>query len=342
LLNEIENLQGLKKYVESRGFKPNNGSEVEFSLNVLQWVTSQWSHDGMNEPPKNANALEILELVYNKKEKFRCVEYGIVLSELLQSYGFVTRKVALRSNDVAYGGFGQGHVAMEVWINDLGKWIFLDGQFGAYITLPGQSKPLNYYEIYSEKLAGKWENLEVHFVKPVEKPSDFKDYKDFLKNYFGSMVVTTTKQDNPSISLLMESKSLPLTFQGSPVNNIISTTDHKIMYPEMNRVSIMLKYKNEAPNLQQIIKKFNIKSDDDFKKNMGEMTVEPKFNVTLIKTDPSFEYFEYRTSDKSEWKKLNDSFTTWDAMEKVNRFEARSVNKLGRSGPVTFIELTFQ
>ncbi|MGZ3787396.1 MAG: hypothetical protein ACXVLQ_02670 [Bacteriovorax sp.] len=340
-LSEPDYLIKLKKYVEAHGFKPNEGTEVEFALNTLSWVTSQWDHDGMNEPPKNAGALEILELVYNKKEKFRCVEYGAVLSGVLQAYGFITRKVALRSNDVAYGGFGQGHVAMEIWINELGKWVFLDGQFGAYITLSDNSVPLNYFEIFSEKLAGKWEKLQVHFAKPPKESNASESYKDFLKNYFGNMAVTS-KKDAPVISLLMEAKSLPLTFQGSPVNNVISTTDSKIMYPEMNRVSIILNYQSEAPNFQKIIEKFNIKTDEDFKKNMGAFIVEPKFTATLLKTDPWFEHFEYRNANSGAWKKLKDSSVDWDATGKVNRIEARSVNKFGRPGPTTFIEVIYE
>lgn len=127
-------LKKLKSYIQNKGFKPNTKNETEFVLEALAWVSSQWAHDGLNQPPKHFNALDILKTVHTKNEKYRCVEYGLVLSEVLQAYGFVSRTVALRSNDVAYGGWGKGHVAMEVWINDLNKWIFLDPQFGTYLT----------------------------------------------------------------------------------------------------------------------------------------------------------------------------------------------------------------
>ncbi len=133
----------LKKYVEKKGFSLTGSKEFLAIEKALKWSSSQWEHDGMNQPPKGFRALDILKNVFDKKERYRCVEYGIVLSELLQAYGFVTRTIALRSNDVAYGGFGQGHVAMEVWSNDLSKWIFLDPQFSAYMTYKG--RPLNLY-----------------------------------------------------------------------------------------------------------------------------------------------------------------------------------------------------
>lgn len=340
--NEASYLQDLKKYIVAHGFKPNEKSEFEFALSGLAWVSSQWDHDGMNEPPKGARAIDILQLVHNKKEKFRCVEYGTVLTEVLQSYGFVTRKLALRSKDSAYGGFGQGHVAMEVWLNDLGKWIFLDGQFGTYLTLPGHREPLNYFEVFTEKSKGKWDDLEVHFVnaKDASKKAA-SDYKEFLKNYFGHIAVTS-KKDAPTISLKLESKDSPISFQGTAVDNIIFTADAKVMYPAMNRVAITLKYQGEAPNFPKLIQELNIKSDEDFKKNMGRFAAEPKFTASLFKSGPWFDHFEYRTSSGSAWKKLKGTTVDWDATAKKSRFEARAVNSFGRPGPITFIEIGYE
>lgn len=142
-------LRKLKSYIEHRGFKLKGSSEKEIVTNSMAWVTQQWKHNGDNEPPKNFKALDILKNVHKEKMQYRCVEYGLVLSEILQAYGFNTRQLALRANDVAYGGFGKGHVAMEVFLNDLDKWVFLDPQFGAYFTLG--DKMLNYHEIFVEK-----------------------------------------------------------------------------------------------------------------------------------------------------------------------------------------------
>jgi len=118
----------------------------------------------MNESPKSFNALEILKEVHNNKVRYRCVVYGLVLSKDLQSYGSVSRKLALWTNDVACGGFGQGHVAMKAWLNDMSKWIYLDPQFGAYLTSEKSNTPLNYYEIYKEKKAGRFNKLKVNIT----------------------------------------------------------------------------------------------------------------------------------------------------------------------------------
>jgi hypothetical protein len=238
-------LKKLRKYIEEKGFRPSEGSEEDFILSTLSWVSNQWEHDGMNEPPKHFHAIDILREVHNHKTRYRCVEYGLVLSEVLQAYGFVTRTLALRSKDVAYGGFGQGHVAMEVWLNDLGKWIFLDPQFGVYLTVSRSKVPLNYFEIYQEKKAGRFKDLRVNTSSGsknfITKAADKIKYKDFLKNYFGHMTVSD-KSKNEVASLLLESKSIPLTFQGTPLNNALFTDRAELFYPEMNRVALFLAY----------------------------------------------------------------------------------------------------
>jgi hypothetical protein len=173
------------------------------------------------------------------------------------------------------------------------------------------------------------------------EPKASKDYKEFLKNYFGHMAVTS-KKDAPTVSLLLESKAMPLTFQGGPLSNAIFTSDSKVMYPEMNRVAVVLKYRGEAPNFQKLVQKLKINSDDDLKKNMGAFAVEPKFTATLFEVGPWFDYFEYRNSKDGRWTKLNGKTVDWDAVKKLNVFEARAVNKFGRPGPITFLEVSYK
>jgi hypothetical protein len=158
---EKTQLKKLRSYVEIKGFRPSKGTESDFVVSALSWVSNQWEHDGFHSPPPTFQALDILKAVHQKRERFRCVEYGVVLAELLQAYGFITRTLFLRSNNVAYGGYGQGHVAMEVWLNDLQKWIFLDPQFGVSLTAGKSKVPLNFYEIYQEKKAGRFAKLQV-------------------------------------------------------------------------------------------------------------------------------------------------------------------------------------
>jgi hypothetical protein len=130
-------LAPLREYVRRRAdFLDAKDPDVIFL--ALGWVSTQWKHDGMNEPRTGESSLDILKDVHEKGARYRCVEYGQVLSDILKSLGYVTRRVSLRSPNVAYGGFGQGHVATEVWSNALRKWIFIDPQFSVYPSHEGK------------------------------------------------------------------------------------------------------------------------------------------------------------------------------------------------------------
>lgn len=68
---ETAELKKLKKYVEEKGVEPTKGTETEFVLSALSWVSRQWKHDGMNEPPKSFHALEILNEVHQNNTRYR-------------------------------------------------------------------------------------------------------------------------------------------------------------------------------------------------------------------------------------------------------------------------------
>lgn len=338
--NSIAYLKKLKSFIAKHGYQPDTSSETKYVTSSLAWVNAQWDHDGMNEPPKTFNALDILNSVYTKKEKYRCVEFGLVLSEVLESSGFVTRSLSLRANDVAYGGFGSGHVVSEVWLNELNKWIFLDGQFGVYITKAGDDMPLSYYEIFQQKAGGQWPQLQIHFVKAPENPQKaVSDYKAFLSRYFGH-ITTSQGTGKPRISLLLDAKEMPLTFQGLPLDGGLATKDASLFYPLMNRVSLNLEFRQTDENFQKLMEKLQIKNNDDYMKHMPEFAAEPKFTVRLHNTEPLFDHYEYRVG-AGDWKTLKKPEFPWDAMEELNHLEVRAVNKLGRPGPSTFMDIAY-
>lgn len=338
-------LKKLKDYVEEKGFRPSKGTEEEFVISALSWVSNQWEHDGMNEPPKTFQALDILKEVHTKKTRYRCVEYGLVLSEVLQSYGFVTRTLALRSKDVAYGGFGQGHVAMEVWLNDIGKWIFLDPQFGVFLTTETSKIPLNYFEIYQEKKAGRFKNLVVKTTSGsknfIMKMVDKVSYKSFLQNYFGHIAISD-KSKNETASFLLESKTIPLTFQGIPLNNSLFTNRSELFYPEMNRVALFLSYKDNNLNFMDMMKKLKIETDADYLKNMALFAAKPEFMVTIKSNSKMKQTYQYREGSAGAWQNVTGNSFDWIAKNKFNRIEVVSVNEFGRSGPLTFIEIKYE
>ncbi len=331
-------LLSLKKYAENNGLSIGKGGEFQTIKRILKWSGSQWEHNGMNAPPHGFNALDILKSALTKGERYRCVEYSIVTSELLQSHGFVARKVNLRSKDVAYGGFGQGHVATEVWSNLWNKWLFLDPQNGVFLTY--NNEVLNIYDIYKLKNQRKWNKIKINCVLKKINDKERKKYKRFLANYLGHMNVHGPEK-KLGLSLFLEAKTPTLTFQGMANNNpTIFTRNLWEVYPEMNRVTILLDFKKEGGG-QKINKDFKIKTNDDYLKNMPHFAPKPNFTVLLRNNMPNLSFYEYRTLKNSLWKKVKGDHFDWRAKSGENLLEVRAVNGFGRPGPVTFIKMFY-
>lgn len=100
----------------------------ETALAMLAWVTGRWRHSGANHVPgRDANL--VLDRV-QAGERFACREYTIVLTQGLNAIGIPARHLALLREGY-HAGMGTGHAVTEAWLDDLGRWVVLDGQNGA-------------------------------------------------------------------------------------------------------------------------------------------------------------------------------------------------------------------
>jgi len=149
-------------------------TDTEKAQNILNWVHTRWQHDGNNQPRKN-DAISILEEVKEGKN-FRCVEYGIVASACLNSVGLKARTLALKTKDVETRQYGAGHVLTEVYLNDLGKWALLDGQWDAMPVLNGV--PLNAVE-FQKAISENYPELEIRTNSGLPK----RMYTDWIYPY---------------------------------------------------------------------------------------------------------------------------------------------------------------
>jgi len=161
----------------------NASTDMEKAVNILSWVHRQWKHDGWNEPVKN-DALSILEEAKGGKN-FRCVEYGIVSTACLNAVGLKSRVLALKTKAVETTKSGAGHVAAEVFLNDLQKWVFIDGQFDAIPVLDGV--PLNAVE-FQKAVVENYDRLEIK--------SSISDKKEYIKWVYPYLYYFDAKFDN--------------------------------------------------------------------------------------------------------------------------------------------------
>lgn len=170
-----EYLRKLRNEYKLEEITKNAASDLEKVKIILNWVNNQWEHSGTNSPEKS-DALSILNEVKQGK-KFRCVEYGIVCAAALNSLGYKSRVIHLKTKDVETSLLGAGHVTTEVFVPQFKKWIFLDGQCNAIPSLKGI--PLNAVE-FQKAILTEYGNLEIVNINGPFTADDKKSHTEFV------------------------------------------------------------------------------------------------------------------------------------------------------------------
>ena len=161
---DSEYLKQLRSKYPVEGIVANLKTDKEKALAVLNWVNSQWRHNGNNVPEKS-DAISILDEAREGKN-FRCVEYGIVAKSVFHAVGMKARILGLKTKDVETRPSGAGHVVTEVFLNDLGKWALVDGQWNAMPVL--NNTPLNAVE-FQKAIKENYKDLEILSLSDVSK-----------------------------------------------------------------------------------------------------------------------------------------------------------------------------
>lgn len=149
-------------------------TDFEKLIKIQSWVQTRWKHNSDNVPEFN-DALFILKEA-EKGKQFRCVEYSIVANQCLQSLGFIVRSLGLMTKDINYVKSGGGHVANEVFLTDIKKWVFIDPQFDVITAYNGI--PLNAVELQN-CIAN---NIDFELINP-NKTITKEEYIDWIGPY---------------------------------------------------------------------------------------------------------------------------------------------------------------
>lgn len=152
----------------------NSTSDMDKMLQVLDWTNSRWKHSGNNSPSKS-DPITILNEA-KAGGRFPCFAYAIVLKAQLENAGFKSRTIYLKTKDVETRKSSPGHVATEVYSEELQKWVFLDGQFNIMPVL--NNIPLNAVE-FQKALTDSYDALEFKSLKEVSK----RMYTEFVYDY---------------------------------------------------------------------------------------------------------------------------------------------------------------
>jgi len=139
-------------------------SELEFFSRLLKWTHEQLT-PGQPDPYPPWNAMVILDWVRSGRTKAFCAQYAQVMAQALLSFGHQVRYVSLANHEV-----------LEVWSNELNKWVTMDPSDGLYYT-DGKT-PLNSYELYQALKEG--DAAKVKTAGAAHKTGRLESYGVFI------------------------------------------------------------------------------------------------------------------------------------------------------------------
>jgi membrane dipeptidase len=201
--------------------------DYERARRVSAWVRQQFDHDGGNMPPA-PDPISILEAAAGG-ERFRCVEYATVLAAALTSIGIPARELALKTEDSETRTSGAGHVVVEAWLPDRGKWMLLDGQHDVAVLRDGT--PLSALE-----LAESLERDEEIVVETTRGPATVQHWAPWVAPYLFYLDVPLdnrfgVEREPGRLMLVPSGAPEPEVFQGRfPLRDFRYTGDAALFY----------------------------------------------------------------------------------------------------------------
>ena len=107
-----------------------NGSETSKIINLLYWVHDAVRHDGSIDNPQSKNAIDLINICRKENRGINCRMMATILNECYLSMGFKSRFVTCMPKELK---FDDCHVINMVYSNELGKWVWMDPTFAAYV-----------------------------------------------------------------------------------------------------------------------------------------------------------------------------------------------------------------
>ncbi len=110
-----------------------NGDDISRIKNLLYWVHNNIEHDGSNGlAPGPRNLRNTYDCSKRDRCGYNCRALAICLTEALLAEGIPARYITCESKK--WDTDGDCHVICAAWSESLGKWIWADPTFAAYVT----------------------------------------------------------------------------------------------------------------------------------------------------------------------------------------------------------------
>jgi hypothetical protein len=287
------------------------------------WSSQQWTKGHLKEAYPPWDALEILKKHADGTPVGGfCQQYNLVFLQACQSFGMVGRCVSISSGDHGLK-IRSGHEVVEIWSNDLNKWIYVDGQAAWYFVDQESREPLNLLELRERQLA----HFQGRPFRPAEvvvlgkSPYEWKGFGDFPAFAELRMIPHTKFLDG----------DWPL-----PVNQGMRGwfwTGFRVLTDDQYPASILY------PS------RIHRAADWNFPLHQCEIRLQRtdkpgRLQVYLLSGMPSFNHYLVQTGDMKE-RMVKEQKLEWPLQPGENRIQVRAVSKLLVHGPPSWITVKY-
>ena len=310
-----------------------NASDEWHSIRLIRnWVYLQNVRGGGDGPGNVSNAdTESLMLSINAGASFWCTYFAKLMRAATLSLGWVSRHVAVGTDYDRWGSAGH-HGVCEVWVNQFKKWVLIDAHFDTHYEIKGV--PLSAYEIHRAAIDGY--EKEVDHSKGPEG-----QLVDPFENGRGGPVGST--QMDTFFWHYYHLKNTPFSESGS-------WDFSKYILLEDDSHKDKLWYQRDRKKHSSYKDKFiSEKTIDEVYFDVNSVYLEPKkltdesANRGIVVFDvgtmtPNLKNLEIQLDNKtwqpqSTWRRVQ-----WALHKGDNSFAIRTINKLGRKGPIARLE----
>jgi len=126
------------------------GSEIDQIINLTRWVFNLNGHANNPKFPKEINAFTVIHMATVENKTINCYLKTVVLNEVFLSMGYASRQTHLLPHSHEED---ESHYITSVYSRTLGKWLWMDPDFGVYLT-DEEGNILGYPEIRKRLISG--------------------------------------------------------------------------------------------------------------------------------------------------------------------------------------------
>ncbi len=291
-------------------------------LLLRHWIKSNIAIDNDNPTQTRGDTFAILDAAL-MGGKFHCTHFSIVQQAVLNSFGYVTRRLGcgpgLKDDDGHHG-------VNEVWVNKFSKWVLIDAKYDAHFEK--NEVPLSALEIRDELWRDGAKSV-ICVVGPDRRPikPDSKTGK------------SETRPDTYRWCSWETDTNRFTTFPARPTSTLIMLEDDIFRNNTWYRDG-KPHWAYNTPYLIATTRRDWI----EWTPNVitSKVTIEGgKARVFLSSCTPNFKSFQ-KMGDEGTWQDCNEMVELSLDRRTRNRFRFRTINLFGVAGPEHHVEIAYQ